>query len=95
VPDVPEFSDPEWLPYAIREADAATLSEMAENNVDFAHFVCARLRVILTTASSSTVVQAHGEPGRPFVREGPGLPRVLQWVRWVFPVIDSPITTRT
>ena len=40
VPEVPEFSDPDWLPYAIREFDVATCcQEMAENNVDFAHFV--------------------------------------------------------
>jgi nitrite reductase/ring-hydroxylating ferredoxin subunit len=39
VPEVPEFEDPEWLPYAIREFDVATCcQEMAENNVDFAHF---------------------------------------------------------
>ena len=39
VPDVPEMFDPEWLPYEIVEFDVATCcQEMAENNVDFAHF---------------------------------------------------------
>ena len=40
VPEVPEFYDAEWLPYEIREFDVATCcQEMAENNVDFAHFM--------------------------------------------------------
>jgi nitrite reductase/ring-hydroxylating ferredoxin subunit len=39
VPDVPELSDPEWLPYELVEFDVATCcQEMAENNVDYAHF---------------------------------------------------------
>jgi hypothetical protein len=39
VPEVAELSDPEWLPYVIKEFDVATCcQEMAENNVDFAHF---------------------------------------------------------
>jgi nitrite reductase/ring-hydroxylating ferredoxin subunit len=40
VPDVPELSDPEWSTYEIVEFDVATCcQEMAENNVDFAHFM--------------------------------------------------------
>jgi len=40
VPEVPEFFDAEWLPYEIVEFDVATCcQEMAENNVDFAHFM--------------------------------------------------------
>jgi phenylpropionate dioxygenase-like ring-hydroxylating dioxygenase large terminal subunit len=39
VPVVAEFGDPEWLPYELVEFDVATCcQEMAENNVDFAHF---------------------------------------------------------
>ena len=37
---MPELFDPEWLPYEIVEFDVATCcQEMAENNVDFAHFM--------------------------------------------------------
>ena len=40
VPEVAEFYDPEWLPYEMKEFDVATCcQEMAENNVDFAHFM--------------------------------------------------------
>ena len=40
VPEVAEFYDADWLPYAIKEFDVATCcQEMAENNVDFAHFM--------------------------------------------------------
>jgi nitrite reductase/ring-hydroxylating ferredoxin subunit len=40
VPEVSEFFDAEWLPYEIVEFDVATCcQEMAENNVDFAHFM--------------------------------------------------------
>jgi phenylpropionate dioxygenase-like ring-hydroxylating dioxygenase large terminal subunit len=40
VPEVPELFDPEWSPYELVEFDVATCcQEMAENNVDFAHFM--------------------------------------------------------
>jgi phenylpropionate dioxygenase-like ring-hydroxylating dioxygenase large terminal subunit len=39
VPEVAEFTDDDWSPYEIAEFDVATCcQEMAENNVDFAHF---------------------------------------------------------
>jgi nitrite reductase/ring-hydroxylating ferredoxin subunit len=39
VPEVPEFSDPEWSPIEVREFDIRiSAQDMAENNVDFAHF---------------------------------------------------------
>jgi phenylpropionate dioxygenase-like ring-hydroxylating dioxygenase large terminal subunit len=39
VPDVPEFSDPEWTPYVSRTFQVnISCQDMAENNVDFAHF---------------------------------------------------------
>jgi nitrite reductase/ring-hydroxylating ferredoxin subunit len=40
VPEVPELDDDEWSDYEIVEFDVATCcQEMAENNVDFAHFM--------------------------------------------------------
>jgi nitrite reductase/ring-hydroxylating ferredoxin subunit len=39
VPEVPEFSDPDWLPIEIVEFPVrVSAQDMAENNVDFAHF---------------------------------------------------------
>jgi phenylpropionate dioxygenase-like ring-hydroxylating dioxygenase large terminal subunit len=39
VPEVPEFSDPDWLDIVVREFTiAVSVEDMAENNVDFAHF---------------------------------------------------------
>ena len=39
VPEVPEFHDPEWSPAVVRDFEIATCcQEMAENNVDRAHF---------------------------------------------------------
>ena len=39
VPVIAELADPDWLPYELVEFDVATCcQEMAENNVDFAHF---------------------------------------------------------
>ena len=39
VPVVPEFDDPQWLPHEVRTFEIATcIQEMAENDVDFAHF---------------------------------------------------------
>lgn len=40
VPEVAELDDDDWLPYELVEFDVATCcQEMAENNVDFAHFM--------------------------------------------------------
>jgi phenylpropionate dioxygenase-like ring-hydroxylating dioxygenase large terminal subunit len=40
VPVLDEFEDSDWLPYELVEFDVATCcQEMAENNVDFAHFM--------------------------------------------------------
>jgi nitrite reductase/ring-hydroxylating ferredoxin subunit len=76
VPEVPEFSDPEWLPYAIREFDVATCcQEMAENNVDFAHFVYVHGTEsipdddFVIDGTYKRTVSANGT----FVREGFGL----------------------
>lgn len=39
VPEVPEFEDSDWLPYEVKTFEIATcVQEMAENDVDFAHF---------------------------------------------------------
>ena len=39
VPDVAEFSDPDWLPIEVRDFEIRICAQdMAENNVDFAHF---------------------------------------------------------
>lgn len=39
VPDVPEFSDDDWSPILVREFQVnVAAQDMAENNVDFAHF---------------------------------------------------------
>ncbi len=39
VPIVPEFEDPDWLPYEVKTFEVATcIQEMAENDADFAHF---------------------------------------------------------
>jgi hypothetical protein len=40
VPEIPELFDADWLPYELVEFDvAACCQEMAENNVDSAHFM--------------------------------------------------------
>jgi nitrite reductase/ring-hydroxylating ferredoxin subunit len=39
VPTVPELDDPDWLPPVLKEFEVAVAAEdMAENNVDYAHF---------------------------------------------------------
>lgn len=76
VPDVPEFSDPEWSPILVRTFDVAVAAQdMAENNVDFAHF-----QYVHGTDSipedefivEGTYKKAVGGGGT-FVREGFGL----------------------
>ena len=76
VPEVPELFDPEWLPYEIVEFDVATCcQEMAENNVDFAHFMYVHGTdaipddEFVIDGSYKRTVGADGN----FVREGFGL----------------------
>jgi nitrite reductase/ring-hydroxylating ferredoxin subunit len=76
VPEVPELDDPEWSAYEIVEFDVATCcQEMAENNVDFAHF----MYVHGTDAIPEDDFFAEGSYKRTssadgnFVREGFGL----------------------
>ena len=39
VPEIAEFSDPDWLPIVVRTYEIRTCAqEMAENNVDYSHF---------------------------------------------------------
>jgi nitrite reductase/ring-hydroxylating ferredoxin subunit len=39
VPEVPEFHDPDWSPIVVRSFEVdVSVQDMAENNVDFAHF---------------------------------------------------------
>ena len=76
VPVVPEFDDPEWLPVEVRDFRVAVAAEdMAENNVDFAHF-----RYVHGTdaipeddlVTEGTYKRTVGRGGL-FVREGFGL----------------------
>ena len=76
VPEVAEFYDADWLPYEIREFDVATCcQEMAENNVDFAHF----MYVHGTDSIPDDEFEIRGTykrtvgAGGNFVREGYGL----------------------
>jgi phenylpropionate dioxygenase-like ring-hydroxylating dioxygenase large terminal subunit len=76
VPEVPEFFDDDWLPYEIREFDVATCcQEMAENNVDFAHF----MYVHGTDSIPDDELEIRGTykrtvgGGGTFIREGYGL----------------------
>jgi nitrite reductase/ring-hydroxylating ferredoxin subunit len=76
VPDVPEFSDPDWQPIIIRDFEVATCAqEMAENNVDRAHF-----KFVHGTDSvpdEDFLIDGHYKRsvgrGGTFIREGYGL----------------------
>ncbi|MCU1448821.1 MAG: (2Fe-2S)-binding protein [Acidimicrobiales bacterium] len=76
VPDVTEFDDPAWLPIVVRSFEIRiSAQDMAENNVDFAHF-----RFVHGTEAipedeffvDGTYKKAVGGAGT-FVREGFGL----------------------
>ena len=76
IPDVPELSNPDWLPYELVEFDVATCcQEMAENGVDFAHFMY--VHGTESIPEDDFVIEGHykrtvGADGM-FVREGYGL----------------------
>ena len=76
VPEVPEFHDDDWLPIVVRDFEIrVSAQDMAENNVDFAHF-----RYVHGTqgipeddfVTDGTYKKAVGGGGT-FVREGFGL----------------------
>jgi phenylpropionate dioxygenase-like ring-hydroxylating dioxygenase large terminal subunit len=90
VPEVEELSSDEWTDYDIREFEIAiACQEMAENNVDFAHF-----RYVHGTDAipedefhvDGTYKRTVGQGGN-FVREGYGLGlgvlRIKDWVTFV------------
>lgn len=83
VPAVPEHDDPEWSSPHVYEKDlVAALQEMAENNVDFAHFKYVHGREVVPKETSkhqfdgpiSHVTEELGD-GLSFTREsfGPGI----------------------
>jgi phenylpropionate dioxygenase-like ring-hydroxylating dioxygenase large terminal subunit len=76
VPVVPEFDDPDWLPLVVHDFEIATCcQEMAENNVDRAHFKFVHGTDAVPEESFVTdgaYKKAMSEDGT-FVREGYGL----------------------
>jgi nitrite reductase/ring-hydroxylating ferredoxin subunit len=76
VPDVPEFSDPEWTPYISRTFRInISCQDMAENNVDFAHFRYVHGSDAIPEDSfetDGTYKKTIGGGGN-FIREGYGL----------------------
>ena len=90
VPEVEEFSSPDWTPIDCREFEIAVpCQDMAENNVDFAHF-----RYVHGTDAipeddffvDGTYKRTVGQDGN-FVREGYGLGlgvlRIKGWVTFL------------
>jgi phenylpropionate dioxygenase-like ring-hydroxylating dioxygenase large terminal subunit len=76
VPEVPEFADPEWLPIEVRAFEIRICAQdMAENNVDFAHFRYVHGSDAIPEdefVTDGTYKRAAGAEGT-FVREGFGL----------------------
>jgi nitrite reductase/ring-hydroxylating ferredoxin subunit len=76
VPDVPEFSDPDWTDIEVRDFDVAVAAQdMAENNVDFSHFQFVHGAPDIPQdefVTEGTYKRAVGQGGN-FVREGYGL----------------------
>jgi nitrite reductase/ring-hydroxylating ferredoxin subunit len=76
VPEVPEMHDPEWSPHLVREFKVRVAAQdMAENNVDFAHFQYVHGTEGIPEdefVTDGTYKKAVGMDGN-FVREGFGL----------------------
>ncbi len=76
VPEVPEFADEDWLPIVVRDFEIRVAAQdMAENNVDFAHFRYVHGTEAIPEDSfvtDGTYKKAVGGGGT-FVREGFGL----------------------
>jgi nitrite reductase/ring-hydroxylating ferredoxin subunit len=76
VPEVPEFSDPDWTDIELRDFPVAVAAQdMAENNVDFSHFQFVHGTPDIPQdefVTEGTYKRAVGQGGD-FVREGFGL----------------------
>jgi len=100
VPDVPEFSDPEWTPYISRTFRInISCQDMAENNVDFAHFRYVHGTDAIPDDSfetNGTYKKTIGGGGN-FIREGYGLGLGVLRVKGFVTFISSttPITADT
>ncbi len=76
VPEVPEFSDPEWTPIVVRTYEMRTCAqELAENNVDYSHFKYVHGTAAVPEHSFFTegVYKRAANEDESFVREGYGL----------------------
>jgi nitrite reductase/ring-hydroxylating ferredoxin subunit len=76
VPEVPEFSDEDWLPIIVRDFEIRVAAQdMAENNVDFAHFRYVHGTDAIPEDSFVTdgTYKKAVSGGGNFVREGYGL----------------------
>jgi nitrite reductase/ring-hydroxylating ferredoxin subunit len=90
VPVVEEFTDPDWLPIECREFDIAIAAQdMAENNVDYAHFQYVHGTEAIPDdefITEGTYKKTISQGGN-FVREGFGLGlgvlRVKGWVTFL------------
>lgn len=90
VPEVPEFSDDEWHPVDVRDfVIAISCQDMAENNVDYAHFRYMHGSDAIPEdnfITDGTYKRASGMDGN-FVREGYGLGlgvlRVANWMTFL------------
>lgn len=74
VPDVPEFNDDKWLPYAVKTFEIATcIQEMAENDVDFAHFTYVHGTAPIDGGEFTTDGHYRRTENGDFIRESFGL----------------------
>jgi nitrite reductase/ring-hydroxylating ferredoxin subunit len=92
VPEVSEFSDPDWSPIEVREFDIAVAAQdMAENNVDYAHFQYVHGTDGIPEDeffTDGTYKRAVGNGGD-FVREGFGLGLGVLRVKGVVTFLSS------
>jgi phenylpropionate dioxygenase-like ring-hydroxylating dioxygenase large terminal subunit len=76
VPEIAEFSDPDWLPIVVRTYEIRTCAqEMAENNVDYSHFKFVHGAPAVPEHAFYTdgVYKRAANEDETFVREGYGL----------------------
>jgi phenylpropionate dioxygenase-like ring-hydroxylating dioxygenase large terminal subunit len=76
VPEIAEFSDPDWLPIVVRTYEIRTCAqELAENNVDYSHFKFVHGSPAVPENSFYTdgVYKRAANEDETFVREGYGL----------------------
>jgi nitrite reductase/ring-hydroxylating ferredoxin subunit len=92
VPEVPELSDPDWLPYEVKTFEIATcIQEMAENDADLAHFKYVHGSLAMPEGEMTVDGHYRRSSNGTFIRESFGIGCTVLHIADVFRFVSSAV----